>query len=96
MRNPQPQYPQVYSNLKVVDGLLAYAARLKGELRRADRELHGRKANCEAIKARRQQYAALLAQVEAVGHSLAPDLDWTEVPPKVTAPPSRHGVRVIE
>ena len=82
-------FPQVYSNLKVVDGLLAYAARLKGEMKRADRELTARKADREAISARRQHYATLLAQVEGVGYSLAPDLDWTEVSPKVTAPPPR-------
>lgn len=89
MSDKKAAYPQVYSNFKVVDGLLAYAARLKGEVKRADRELKGRKADREAISARREQYVALLAHVEAVGHSLAPDLDWTEVPAKVTAPPTR-------
>jgi hypothetical protein len=89
MDERKKHHPQVYFNLKVVDGLLAYAARLKGELKRADRELQGRKADCKAITERRQHYATLLAQVEAVGYSLAPDIHWTDIPPKVTALASR-------
>jgi len=77
-------YPQVYANQKVVQGLTAYAARLKGELARADKQLRARKADREAIQKRRDYYAGLLASVQAVGLSLAPDNDWTSIKPKVT------------
>lgn len=77
-------YPQVYSNRKLVQGLLVYASRLKGELVRADRELGAKTAARDAVLERQRYYGELLDAVRAVGVSLAPDENWQEVKPKVT------------
>ena len=79
-----PQYRQVYSNQALVEGLKNYAARLKGELVRADRELKGRCRSPDEVRARRAHYAGLLVHAEALGTSLAPDVDWAAIRPKVT------------
>ena len=89
MDAPSDEYPRIYRNAHVVGGLAAYAARLKGELRRADVELKEPKAQSQGILRRREYYATLLAHVEAVGVSLDPDAHWGEIAPVVTAPPYR-------
>lgn len=98
MGTPSDEYPRIYRNAHLVGGLAAYAARLKGELRRADVELKEPEAQSEAILRRREYYATLLAHVEAVGVSLDPDAQWSEIAPLVTAPPYRtdRGELVIE
>lgn len=61
-------YPQIYSNRKLVQGLLVYASRLKGELVRADRELRAKDVDrdgvlkcCRSLKTD-QQNEVLLAE----------------------------------
>lgn len=77
-------YPQVYRNQQLVKGLANYCGRLKGELKRADKDARSRRANLEEINARRTHYAELLSHAEAVLRSLAPGIDLDAIPARVT------------
>jgi hypothetical protein len=50
---------------------------------RADKELRAKGVDRDAVEKRRSYYATLLASVEAVGRSLAPDIDWSAIKSKV-------------
>lgn len=77
-------FPQVYRNMKVMQGLRVYAARLTGELKRAERDLAAHPRDATAIHQRRAHYEQLLAAVEIVGRSLGDTDDWIDIQPKVT------------
>ena len=89
MTTTAESYPQVYRNLKVVDGLQVWVARLKGELKRADRDAKRPKADKESIAKRRQHYEAILTHVVGAGRAMASDIDWDGIAPKVSAPEYR-------
>lgn len=77
-------YPQIYHNKLLLDGLRRYCARLKGELKRADRDMRARRADRNAIQARRDHYAGVLTHVELTLLSLAPKTDFAAIRPLVT------------
>lgn len=76
-------FPQVYTNMKMVQGLMNYAQRLKGELVRVERDLKNEPMNAKAIHLRRAHYEQLFMAVQVVGLSLDTSLDWNNVKPKV-------------
>ena len=79
-----PSYPPVYRNKHLVEGLLVYIARLKGELKRADRDQRNASLDQEAVRRRRAHYARCLESATTTLLSLESDIDIASVRAKVT------------